>query len=200
MKLCVLISAMTVIALAAFISSVSGESDVPLSAAVSGESNNACRCEHDTPSNLDKQEGLRVQTELVNPSSLYDGRSVGMSQAKIDLESGLIFVSGQVDWNADSQVQHATMEGQADGAIQNLLKVLAEAKSSVDELLQVRVYVRGELADHMATVVPIFARYLGTARPALTGIGVASLASRDTLIEIEAVAKTADRRKAPSCQ
>jgi len=32
-------------------------------------------------------------------------------------------------------------------------------------------------------------RHLGLPRPALTGIGVASLASPDTLVEIEAVAK-----------
>jgi 2-iminobutanoate/2-iminopropanoate deaminase len=51
------------------------------------------------------------------------------------------------------------------------------------------VYVRGELADGMSQLVPVLARRFGAVRPALTGIGVASLASRDTLIEIEAVAK-----------
>jgi enamine deaminase RidA (YjgF/YER057c/UK114 family) len=51
------------------------------------------------------------------------------------------------------------------------------------------VYVRGELADAMAQVAPALARHFGAVRPALTGIGVASLASRDTLIEVEALAK-----------
>jgi 2-iminobutanoate/2-iminopropanoate deaminase len=39
----------------------------------------------------------------------------------------------------------------------------------------------------------VLARHLGAVRPALTGIGVASLASRDTLIEIEALATLADQ-------
>jgi 2-iminobutanoate/2-iminopropanoate deaminase len=112
-----------------------------------------------------------------------------MSQATVDLGSGFVFVSGQVDWDAESRVRHGTLEGQAEGAIEHLLAVLDEAGASVADVLQVRVYVRGELADGMPHIVPVFARHFGATRPALTGIGVASLASRDTLIEIEALAR-----------
>lgn len=127
--------------------------------------------------------------KLVNPPGLYDGAPVGMSQANVDLESGFIFVSGQVDWTADSHIRHTTLEGQAEGAIEHLVTVLKEAGSSLEDVLQLRVYVRGELADGMSLLAPVFARHFGAIRPALTGIGVASLASRDTLIEIEALAK-----------
>lgn len=130
-----------------------------------------------------------MSTKLVNPAGLYDGAPVGMSQAKVDLESGFVFVSGQVDWDGDSQVRHATLEGQAEGAIEHLVTVLSETGSSLQDVLQLRVYVRGELADGMSLLVPVLARHFGGVRPALTGIGVASLASRDTLIEIEALAK-----------
>lgn len=130
-----------------------------------------------------------MSTKLVNPAGLYDGAPVGMSQAKVDLESGFVFVSGQVDWDGDSHVRRTTLEGQAEGAIEHLVTVLNEAGSSLDKVLQLRVYVRGELADGMSQLVPVLARHFGAVRPALTGIGVASLASRDTLIEIEALAK-----------
>jgi 2-iminobutanoate/2-iminopropanoate deaminase len=134
-----------------------------------------------------------MNTKLVNPESLYDGAPVGMSQATVDPNSRLVFVSGQVDWDRESRVRHATLEGQADGAIAHLATVLTEAGSSLDNVLQLRVYVRGELADGMSQLVPVLARHFGAIRPALTGIGVASLASRDTLIEIEAVARLAER-------
>jgi 2-iminobutanoate/2-iminopropanoate deaminase len=130
-----------------------------------------------------------MRTKLVNPAGLYDGAPVGMSQAKVDLESGLVFVSGQVDWDVDSHVRHASLEDQAEGAIEHLATVLNEAGASLDNVLQLRVYVRGELADGMSQLAPVFARHFGAVRPALTGIGVASLASRDTLIEIEALAR-----------
>ena len=125
----------------------------------------------------------------INPVELYDGNSFSMSQARIDTDSGLVFISGQVDWDTNFQIKNHTIEAQAAGAARNLITMLEAASSSVENLLQVRVYIRGELGDHMEKVVPIIAKYLGTSRPALTGIGVASLATPDTLIEIEAVAK-----------
>jgi 2-iminobutanoate/2-iminopropanoate deaminase len=134
-----------------------------------------------------------MRTKLINPASLYDGAPVGMSQAKVDLESRLVFVSGQVDWDRDSRVRHDTLAGQAEGAIEHLATVLNEAGSSLGNVLQLRVYVRGELADGMSQLVPVLARHFGEVRPALTGIGVASLASRDTLIEIEALAALSER-------
>lgn len=135
-----------------------------------------------------------MSSKLVNPAGLYDGAAVGMSQATVDLESGFVFVSGQVDWDRDSRIRHATLEGQAEGAIEHLVTVLNEAGASLEDVLQVRAFVRGELADGMAQLVPVFARHFGAVRPALTGIGVASLASRDTLIEIEALARVSRSR------
>lgn len=130
-----------------------------------------------------------MSTKCINPATLYDGSRFGMSQATVDTESGIVFVSGQVDWDANFQVKHASLEEQAESAVKNLMKVLDAADSSVDNILQLRIYVRGELAEHIEKLAPILAKYFGTSRPALTGIGVASLASPDTLIEIEAVAR-----------
>ena len=130
-----------------------------------------------------------MTTKNINPASLYDGTAVGMSQAVVDTDLGLVFVSGQVDWDLESRVRHRSLEEQAEGAIERLATVLAEAGSSLDAVLQLRVYVRGELSEQMGAIVPVFARHFGARRPALTGVGVASLASADTLIEVEAVAK-----------
>jgi enamine deaminase RidA (YjgF/YER057c/UK114 family) len=127
--------------------------------------------------------------KCINPAALYDGAPVGMSQARVDTKSGLVFVSGQVDWDTDSRVRHAGVAAQAEGAIDNLKMVLQAAGATLQDILQLRVYVRGELADQMAAIAPVFAKHFGAFRPALTGIGVASLASPDTLIEIEAVAR-----------
>jgi len=131
--------------------------------------------------------------ERINPPALYDGAPHGLSHATIDHDTGLVFVSGQVDWDRDYQVRHTTLAEQTEGAARNLLMVLAVAGSSALQILQLRVYVRGEIGEHLDTVAPILLEHLGLARPALTGIGVASLASPDTLVEIEAVAKVTRR-------
>ena len=127
----------------------------------------------------------------INPTSIYDGTATGMSQATIDTDTGLIFISGQVDWDTNFQTNKHDMATQTINAAKHLITVLEEANSSVENILQLRVYVRGEVADHMETIVPLIASTLGISRPALTGIGVASLATPETLIEIEAVAKVA---------
>lgn len=135
----------------------------------------------------------KAKTTRINPPGFYDGAPFGMSQGQLDVESGFIFVSGQVDWDADSRVRHGTLEAQAEGAIERLATVLAEAGASLDDVLQLRVYVRGELADGMSQIVPVLARHFANVRPALTGLGVASLASPDTLVEIEALARVPRR-------
>lgn len=125
----------------------------------------------------------------INPKSLYDGAPHGLSHAVVDEVSGLVFISGQVDWTPDYQVKSDNIGEQTRNAISNLKKVLAEAGSDISHVLQLRVYVRGELADHMEMVIPIMVETFGTTRPAVTGVGVSSLASPDTLVEIEAVAR-----------
>jgi 2-iminobutanoate/2-iminopropanoate deaminase len=129
-----------------------------------------------------------MSKKLINPEELYDGAASGMSQATVETELGLVFVSGQVDWNHQYETTENSVEGQTRKALANLKIALTAAGSSVEQLLQVRVYVRGELAEHMETAMPILADFLGESRPALTGIGVASLASPSILVEIEAIA------------
>ncbi|MEM8530738.1 MAG: RidA family protein [Chloroflexota bacterium] len=125
----------------------------------------------------------------INPEALYDSSVFGMSQAVIDTTSGLVFVSGQVDWNHQLEVSTSSVEDQLQNALKNLRTALEAAGSSVDQLLHVRVYIRGELGEHMRTASAIVPDFLGESRPAITAIGVASLASPETLVEVEATAR-----------
>lgn len=129
-----------------------------------------------------------MNKKLINPKELYDGSAFGLSQAVREINSNLVFISGQVAWNQDFQVTSHTVEGQLRDALNNLTTVLKASNASVEDLLHVKIYIRGELAEHMDTIRPIIAEYLGKSRPSLTGIGVASLASPETLVEVEAIA------------
>jgi 2-iminobutanoate/2-iminopropanoate deaminase len=129
-----------------------------------------------------------VKKQLVNPPQRYDGSPHGLSHAVIDTTSGIVYISGQVDWDENHQVSSHTVEGQLKNVLNNLTIVLDAAGSSVENVLNLRIYVRGELGEHMEAIAPILAQFLADSRPALTGIGVASLASPETLVEIEATA------------
>src|SRR5688572_5137877 len=129
-----------------------------------------------------------MSKKLINPEQLYDGAPFGMSQAVLDTQSSLVFVSGQVDWDLQHQVSRNSVSGQFEVALENLRVALMAAGSSVANLMHLRIYVRGELEDHLESLVPILASFLGSSRPAVTAIGVASLASKATLVEVEAIA------------
>lgn len=125
----------------------------------------------------------------INPKSQYDGSAVGLSQAVLDQKSGLVFVSGQVDWDLEHRVSSDSVADQFANALEKLKITLHESGAGVDTLLQLRVYIREELEDHLAAIVPVLTGFLGTYRPAITAVGVASLASKATLVEVEAVAR-----------
>lgn len=125
----------------------------------------------------------------LNPSELYDGAAYGMSQGVVEQPSGLVFVSGQVAWDVQGRVHGQGYAEQTTIALENLALVLASAGCSVADVLSVRVYLRGEVEEHLHECGPALATFFGSSRPALTGIGVASLASRDTLVEVEAIAR-----------
>jgi 2-iminobutanoate/2-iminopropanoate deaminase len=129
-----------------------------------------------------------MRKQLVNPPQLYDGRPHGMSHAVIDTASSIVYISGQVDWDANHQVSCHTVEGQLKNVLTNLTVVLDAAESSVENLLNLRIYVRGELGEFIENIAPIMSQFLAESRPTITGIGVASLASPETLVEIEATA------------
>lgn len=84
-----------------------------------------------------------------------------MSQAVIETRSGLVFISGQVDWNHQYETTEQSIEGQMGKALANLAIALENAGSSVDRLLQVRIYVRGEFGEYMNTIAPILTSFLG---------------------------------------
>ncbi|TVQ22274.1 MAG: RidA family protein [Leptolyngbya sp. DLM2.Bin15] len=129
-----------------------------------------------------------MRKQLVNPPQRYDGKPHGLSHAVNDTASGVVYISGQVDWDMNFQVSSHTVEGQLKNVLKNLTIVLDAAGSSVENLLNLRIYIRGEFGEFSEEIAPILAQFLADSRPAITGIGVASLASPETLVEIEAIA------------
>ena len=86
-----------------------------------------------------------MRKQIINPPQLHDPSPFGASQAVIDTASATVYISGQVDWDANYQVSCHTVKGQLSKALANLSTVLEASGSSVESLLSLRIYVRGEL-------------------------------------------------------
>ncbi|GAP94244.1 RidA family protein [Leptolyngbya sp. NIES-2104] len=93
-----------------------------------------------------------MSKKQINPEELYDGAASGTSQATVETELGLVFVPGQVDWNHQYETIEDSIEGQVRKALDNPKIALTAAGLSVEQLLQVRVYVRGEIGEHIEPI------------------------------------------------
>lgn len=99
---------------------------------------------------------------------------------------GLVFVAGQLPIAADgTKLADASFEAQARQVLDNVAHALAAAGSSIDKLVQVRVYVT-DIAD-WPEFNAIYAQWAGNARPARAVVPVPQL-HYGFKIEVEAVA------------
>ena len=99
---------------------------------------------------------------------------------------GLVFVSGQLPIAADgTKLNEASFAAQAQQVLDNVAQALAGAGSSVEKLLQVRVYVT-DIAS-WPEFNAIYATWAGAARPARAVVPVPQL-HYGFKIEVEAVA------------
>lgn len=107
--------------------------------------------------------------------------------------SKMVFMAGQVAWNADGETVGANdYAAQVEQCYLNVAKALAAAGCSFDDVVKLTCYVVDLTPDKMPTFAEGIARAsakLGvTPVPPFTGIGVVALAQPDLLIELEAIA------------
>ncbi|MER8012050.1 RidA family protein [Streptomyces sp. NPDC094149] len=128
---------------------------------------------------------------LVNPEGLT---KVDLyRQVSVATGSKLVFIAGQVAWDADGVVVGAgDLAAQVEQCYLNVGAALAEVGASFDNVVKLTVYLVDWTPDQMPLFVEGVARAaakLGvTPTPPLTGIGVAALAGPDILVEVEATA------------
>ncbi|WP_432035392.1 RidA family protein [Streptomyces cucumeris] len=128
---------------------------------------------------------------LVNPSGLP--KIDAYRQVSIATGSKLVFIAGQVAWDADGvTVGEGDLAAQVERCYLNIGTALAEAGASLDDVAQLTVYVVDWTPDKMPLLMEGITRAvtkLGvTPAPPATLLGVAALDVPEHLVEIEATA------------
>ncbi|GAA0917940.1 RidA family protein [Nonomuraea longicatena] len=128
---------------------------------------------------------------LLNPPGLPE--VAPYRQVSIASGSKLVFVAGQVAWDADGvTVGEGDLAAQVEQCYLNLATALAGAGASFDDVAKLNVHVVGWTPDRMPALLEGIARAgarLGTTPvPPATLLGVAALDVPEHLVEIEAVA------------
>ena len=106
----------------------------------------------------------------------------------------LVFVAGQIGWNAAQKLESTDIVGQARQALANIVAVLAEAGARPEHIVRMTWYVtnKREYRDAYGRLGAVYRDVIGRHFPAMTAIEVSGLLEDGAKIEIEATAVIPD--------
>ncbi|KGM47970.1 RidA family protein [Pseudooceanicola atlanticus] len=105
-------------------------------------------------------------------------------------EGRVLFVGGQIGWNADQVFEAHDFIGQMTQALQNILDVVTAAGGKAEDITRLTWYVtsKKEYVAHQAEVGRAYRSVLGYHFPAMTMVVVSELVEDEAKVEIEATA------------
>lgn len=127
----------------------------------------------------------------LNPPGLFPSTQYGFSQIVSATPGRLVFLSGQVAWDAQQNlIGSGDLKAQTRQALRNVETALGAAGARLTDLVALRLYIVDYEASRDASAITevLKAVFEGSDPPACTWIGVAALANAGFLIEVEATA------------
>ena len=102
----------------------------------------------------------------------------------------IVFISGQIGWDAQSQFQTTDFVGQARQALENIVSILAEAGGKPEHVMRLTWYVvdRDEYINSGKALGEVYREIMGKHYPAMTAVQVTALIEDKARVEIEATA------------
>ena len=127
--------------------------------------------------------------KVINPESL--GRPRGYSNGLVAPPGArLLFVAGQIAWDAGQRIVSEDFVEQFDRALRNVLEVVSGAGGAPDGVARLTVYVTDK-REYLARTAEIGVRWralMGRHYPAMSLIEVKGLLEEGAKVEIEATA------------
>ena len=102
------------------------------------------------------------------------------------VSGGILYSSGQIPLTASGELVEGSISEQTHQVFSNLKAVLAEAGSSLSEVIKTTVFIKD--MNDFAELNEIYATYFGDHKPARSTVEVARL-PKDVKVEIEVIAK-----------
>lgn len=112
----------------------------------------------------------------------------------------LVFVAGQVGWNADKQFESSDFVAQAEQALLNVVAVLRQACASPEHIVRMTWYVvdKDEYNARQKDLGAAYRKVIGRHYPAMSCVQVAGLIEAGAKLEIEATAVVPDEVISPA--
>jgi enamine deaminase RidA (YjgF/YER057c/UK114 family) len=102
----------------------------------------------------------------------------------------LVFIAGQIGWDAQHQFPSDDFAEQAKQALQNILAILAEAKGKPEHITRMLWYVvdKHEYIASSTALGIVYRELMGNHYPVMTAVEVSALLEDRAKVEIEAMA------------
>jgi len=126
--------------------------------------------------------------KIHNPPTIADPAGTYSHGVEVPPNARWLYIAGQVGMRKDGTVP-PTVEEQTEIAWQNIVAILAAADMKVTDLVKIKQFLVSleDFQKYAATR----SKFLGSHRPASTGLVVKSLVRANWLVEVEAVAAKA---------
>ena len=115
---------------------------------------------------------------------------IGYSNGIVAAPGRIVFVAGQIGWNAEQRFETADLARQFERALENIVAVLAEAGARPEHVCRLTGYCTDK-AEYLAARPEIgraWRRVMGRRFPAMTMVFVTALLDEGAKIELEATA------------
>jgi enamine deaminase RidA (YjgF/YER057c/UK114 family) len=108
----------------------------------------------------------------------------------IAAEGRMVFVAGQIGWNADQQFESLDFVAQVRQALENVLAVVQEAGGRREHVTRLTWYItdKAEYLSRLPEVGEVYRGVMGKHFPAMTMVQVTALIEDRAKVEIEASA------------
>lgn len=126
-----------------------------------------------------------MSAQFINPPGLSRG---SYSHVAVANPGRLIFVSGQVAFDAEGRVVGTTLAEQAEQVFQNLHTALAAAGAGFRDIVKMNIYIRDLTTARLQAFREVRIRHLGDHLPASTLVATPGLVHEDLMLEVEVVA------------
>ena len=106
----------------------------------------------------------------------------------------LVFVAGQVGWNAQEKFETSDLAGQARQALKNIVAILAEAGAGPEHICRMDWFL-GDVKEYNASLKDLGAAYrdvIGKHYPVMTAVQVGGFVETGAKLEIEVTAVLPD--------
>jgi enamine deaminase RidA (YjgF/YER057c/UK114 family) len=108
----------------------------------------------------------------------------------IAAEGRMVFVAGQIGWNADQKFESQDFVAQTRQALQNIVAVVREAGGAPEHITRLTWFItdKKEYLSRLAEVGEAYRSVMGTHFPAMSMVQVVALVEDGAKVEIEASA------------